>query len=168
MLESARVFVDNAMNTDFIDMAEDVATKMDVLCSRTDNEITIKLKNGKFFLLAMVDSEHDLMTFICDLQLKVPKSKQASILKAISRVNERIWVGHFDFITAKECIVYNLTIPFLSYFTIDRQLVEFLYRTIADDCDKFYNYFLTIIHDKRKGSDALALQALFVDTCAEA
>lgn len=158
----------NAMNIDLIEVAEDVATKMDILCSRTDNAITLQLKNGKFILSVAVDSEHDIMVLICDLKLQVPKNRQSTILKAIAQVNERIWVGHFDFVTTRGCIVYSLTIPFLSSFVLERRLVASMYQNIADECDKFYNYFFTLINEKSQKKDSVALQALFINTCAEA
>lgn len=158
----------DAMNMDLIEVAEDVATKMDILCSRTDNAITLQLKNGKFILSVAVDQEHDIMALICDLKLQVPKNRQGAILKAIAQVNERIWVGHFDFVTTRSCIVYSLTIPFLSSFVLERQLVASMYQNIADECDRFYNYFFTLIHEKSQKKDSVALQALFINTCAEA
>lgn len=156
------------MNTDFIDVAEAVAAKMDMICSRSDNEFVVQLKNGKFLLSVFVRSDYDVMHFSCDLKLTVPKAKLNSILKAIAQVNERIWVGHFDLLSADNSIVYSLTIPFMSCFVIDKGLVASIYQAISEECDKFYNYFLTLVHEKNfKNGDAL-LQALFIDTYARA
>lgn len=157
------------MNTDFIDVAESVATKMDMLCSRSSDEFTVQLRNGKFILSVLVKSDYDVMHFSCDLKLSVPKSKRNTILRAIAQVNERIWVGHFDFLSAHNEIVYSLTIPFMSSFVLDSAVVTSIYQTISEECDRFYNYFFMLIHEKgsEKDSDS-SLHALFIDTCAEA
>lgn len=156
------------MNTDFIDVAEAVATKMNMLCSRSDNEFVVQLRNGKFMLSVFVRSDYDVMHFSCDLKLTVPKSKLNAILKAIAQVNERIWVGHFDLLSTDNSIVYSLTIPFMSSFVVDKSLVASIYQSISDDCDKFYNYFFMLVHEKSSKNRDSSLKALFIDTYAKA
>ena len=156
------------MSSDFIDVAESVASKMNMDCCRTDNEFTVKLKNGKFVLSVLMRADYDVMHFSCDLKLHVPKTKHATILKAIAQVNERIWVGHFDFISVDSSIVYSLTIPFMSSFVLDASLVSSIYQTITTECDKFYNYFSILINSKKNSTDVCSLNALFIDTYAEA
>ena len=56
------------MSSDFIDVAESVASKMNMDCCRTDNEFTVKLKNGKFVLSVLMRADYDVMHFSCDLK----------------------------------------------------------------------------------------------------
>ena len=156
------------MSSDFIDIAESVASKMDMDCSRSDNEFIVKLKNGKFVLSVFVRSDYDIMHFSCNLRLKVPKTKRDAILRAIAQVNERIWIGHFDFLSIDSSIVYSLTIPFMSSFVVDSSLVSSIYQTITSECDKFYDYFSILINSRKKTNEDCSISALFIDTYAEA
>ena len=159
----------NALKCNSIDITESVATKLDLAYQRVDdNEISIVLMGEKtdYELTVILKADYEIIYFSCDLDIVAPADKYALITEAIVKVNERIWVGHFDLITNNNRIVYSLTIPFISSFLVDESIMESIMELISDECDKFSHYFLMIL-ETSDFSD-FAISTLFLDSAGEA
>lgn len=159
------------MSTNLIDMIEIFANQNALEFSRIDDsEIAIELNyNNEYGLSVMLRPNYDIAYFACDLNIIVPEGKNASIIDAIVKANERIWIGHFDFISSDERIIYSLTIPFISAFMIDEEILESTIRMISDECDRFYHYFLMIINNRNsKELSDFSISTLFLEAAGEA
>lgn len=141
----------NALKCNSIDITESVATKLDLAYQRVDdNEISIVLMGEKtdYELTVILQADYEIIYFSCDLDIVALADKYALITEAIVKVNERIWVGHFDLITNNNRIVYSLTIPFISSFLVDESIIELIMKLISDECDKFFSLFSYDIGNK--------------------
>lgn len=153
------------MDLDFMDIAESAATKMDLNVVRAEDKFSVALNNGKFILSVFVKSDDDLMHFSCDINIHVPGKKRAAILQAIAEVNERMWIGHFDYIARDKSIVFSLTIPFMSSFIMDSAVISSIYRLITEECSRFHGYFSFVINEK---PSATKLRSFFIETMGKA
>jgi hypothetical protein len=100
------------------------------------------------------------------MNLVVPQNKRLAITDAMAKANERIWVGHFDLLSTNGRIVYSLSIPFVSSFLIDEEIVESIVQLVTDECNRFYHYFALTIESKK--DPQLTFNALFLETVGEA
>ncbi|MDR1551744.1 MAG: YbjN domain-containing protein [Holosporaceae bacterium] len=156
-----------ALSANPIDITEALAAKMNLSFSRMgDNEISIHLKadRPKYILSVVLKSDYEMIYFSCDMNLRVPKKKRVSIMDAIIRANERIWIGHFDLISVSNCIVYSLAIPFVSSFLADEEIIQSIIQLIRGECNHFYHYFSLIIEDK----EVPEISSMFLETIGEA
>lgn len=130
-----------------IDLTESLANKLNLNSSRIDdNEISIILRGDKsdYNLTVILKQEYEMIYFSCELDIKVTKDTYNVMIDAIVKANERIWIGHFDLLSAENEIVYSVTIPFISSFLADELIIESTIRMIIEECDRFYHYFLMI------------------------
>ncbi|MDR2107125.1 MAG: YbjN domain-containing protein [Holosporaceae bacterium] len=158
------------MDINPIDITETLAAKMNLNFSRVDdNEISVQLKNEapRYILSVILRSDCDIIYFSCDMNLYVAKERYASVTEAIVKANEKIWVGHFDLISsAANRIVYSLTIPFVSSFSADEEVMESLIQLVTDECNRFYPYFAMIIECKEPFD--FPINTLFLESAGEA
>ncbi|MDR1982583.1 MAG: YbjN domain-containing protein [Holosporaceae bacterium] len=163
------VMEEDSLNVNPIDITENLATKMNLNFSRIDdNEISIQLKTEtpEYILSVILKSDYEIIYFSCDMNLYVTKEKYNAIVDAIVKANERIWVGHFDLISTSNRIVYSLTIPFVSSFFADEEVMESIIQLIMDECNRFYNYFSLIIENAELSN--LSINTLFLESAGEA
>jgi hypothetical protein len=153
-----------------IDLTEMFAIKTDLDFSRVDNnEISVLLKDElpRYILSVIFRADCEIVYFSCDMDLSAPKNKRLAIADAVAKVNEKIWIGHFDLLSDENRVVYSLTIPFMSSFLMDETSVESIIQLITDECNRFYHYFAIIITDNKKTRDS-TLNALFLEEAGEA
>lgn len=156
-------------NTNFIDLTESYAKKMDLNYSRIDdNEISVQLNSSKteYYLSAIFKPDYDMIYFSCDMNLHVTNDRYSEIADAILQANERIWVGHFDFLSHDSRIVYSFTIPMVSSFLADEDITENTINLIANECDRFYDYFAMIINSTEIPD--FSIGSIFLESAGEA
>ena len=150
-------------------MAEVFATKKDLRFNRIDdNEITLQLRNdeSEYNLFVALKQEHEMLCFSCDMNLSVPQKRYSKVADAIIKANEAIWVGHFDITSYRRNIVYSLTIPFISSFSVEEDTIESIVHLITAECDRFYYYFAMVIANQKLPD--FAISALCLESAGEA
>jgi hypothetical protein len=158
------------LSLNLIDVTETLASKTALYFRRVDdNELFIQLKSGKleYNLSVILKQDYEMLYFSNDLNLKnIPKEKHLAVVDAIAKANERIWVGHFDLISTDNRIVFSLTIPCISSFFADENVIESIIQLVIDECDRFYHYFSMII-ENRESIDS-SINSLFLESAGEA
>ncbi|MDR2766093.1 MAG: YbjN domain-containing protein [Holosporaceae bacterium] len=157
------------MGISIIDVTETLAEKLNLYCRRVDgNEIVIQLKNKKLdcHLSVVLEQDQDMIHFTCDLGLDVPPDRLMFAAGAIVRANERIQLGHFDMTSPDYRIAFCLTLPFLSSFAVDEDVIKSCIDIISNECRRFYHYLLMIAGGCEL-PDA-CLNALFAEPMGEA
>ena len=150
-------------------MAEIFATKKDLSFNRIDdNEISVQLQNdeSEYNLFVSLKQDSEMLCFSCDMNLFVPQKKHNKVANAVIKANEMLWVGHFDIMSNGGHIVYSLTIPFISSFSVEEDIIESTVRLITDECKRFHHYFEMII--KNKDLPDFAIGALFLESAGRA
>ena len=157
------------MNTNLIDIAEMLAIKKKISFSRLDNNeifLSLRGKGTEYNISVILKQDHEIIYFSGDTGLSVPDEKYSDVTDAIVKANERIWIGHFDFISAEKRIIYSVTIPYINSLSADEEIIDSTLQLIVDECDRFYDYFYMVI-ENRELSD-LSVGTLFLDSAGEA
>lgn len=150
-------------------MAESLADKLDCTSDRVDdNEVLMVLQGhkSKYCLVVLSHLEYDLLHFSCDMNIRFPKSAYNVVAQAVVKVNQRIWLGHFDVFPENRKIVFTLAIPFISALVEDDLVVEAAINLVATECDRFYDYFSMIAKGHCSCDDLF--DAMFMDPLGEA
>ena len=90
------------------------------------------------------------------LELKVPAEKTAEICKLLARVNERVWLGHFDLWSEDNGIVYRNGTVLSEMADFDEVQAEILIRGAAEAFERFYPAFNYVLWGGKTADEAIA------------
>jgi hypothetical protein len=146
-----------------IDMFEDVSNPLDSIEDMlsgnewafdrlADDELTVKVagKRGEYNLTFIWQDEFSAMQFFCEFDFTVPASRAALTGDALRRINENLWLGHFDVSTRNNAPVFRHT----SLFRGNTQSsgadhIEDLVDIALAECERYRNIFtmLSAVND---------------------
>lgn len=141
-----------------VDIIEHIASINDWLFERQDaDEISITLKGGwsdyhvTFSWMEHLESLHVASAF----DLKVPQARRDEVRRLIARINEQMWIGHFD-IWDKEGVVLFRNAHLLSGGAeVTPHQCETLIRSATEACDHYYQAFQFVVWAGKSAQEAL-------------
>ena len=82
-----------------LDIVERLATSRDWAFDRHDDEVTLVVSGdwAEYQLSFTWMGDIEAMHLACAFDLKGPSLRRSEIVELIAKVNEQLWVGHFDF-----------------------------------------------------------------------
>jgi hypothetical protein len=89
------------------------------------------------------------------LELKVPDEKMVEICKLLARINERVWLGHFDIWSDDNGIVYRNGTVLSGMADFDEVQAEILLRGASEAFERFYPAFNYVIWGGKTAEEAL-------------
>ena len=100
------------------------------------------------------------INFTVTFDIKFPETKSKQVYELLSKINEKLWIGHFD-VTSKNGI------PAFRYTVLESHGDEKLYNQLEDlvdiaiyECEKYYPAFQLILFDDSLSQEALDLCAI--------
>jgi len=152
-----------------VDIIEHIALINDWAFERAEaDEISISVRGGwsdyhvSFNWMNELESLHVASSF----DLKVPKVRQNEVQKLISKINEQMWIGHFDSWRNEGAVLYRHSHLLSGGADISPMQCEALLRTATDACDLYYQAFQFVLW---AGKDAdFALASVMFETQGEA
>jgi len=97
------------------------------------------------------------INFTVTFDLKFPISKSESIYELLARINEKLWIGHFD-ITSKNGIpAFRHTVLAAQGGNIMQNQLEDLVDIAIYECEKYYPVFQLILFEDSTPQNALKL-----------
>ena len=108
----------NSISAEFTDRAMDVVEQTllaaDWACERSEEGMihcASMTKWGEFGGMFAWRDEPASLNFSLTLDLRAPNAKQSAISDLLRRINERLWLGHFDYWNDEGVAVFRHTIP---------------------------------------------------------
>ncbi len=96
-----------------------------------------------------------LLNVSCRLDAKYVESRKEVLYEMLSRVNERLWVGHFEIEHHSLSLLFRLGLPlYQGSHNCQEQLKEALNIMLAE-CDRYYPAFQYVIWGNLKPKEAL-------------
>jgi hypothetical protein len=152
-----------------LDVVERLANGNDWSFERaTDNEITI-LVTGKwteYQLSYTWMDDIETLHLACAFDLKVPERRRAEVLMLISMINERLWVGHFDFWINQGLMMFRHALVLAGGSAASGKQCEALLGTALDACETYFTAFQFVVWAGKTASEAL--KAAMFKTSGEA
>ena len=143
-----------------IDIVEDVIHSKKWTFSRAhDHELVAEITSQwcQYRLYFSWSEQIKAINFTVTFDLKFPKFKSELIYELLARINETLWIGHFD-ITSKNGI------PAYRHTVFQQNENEILYNQLEDlvdiaiyECEKHYPAFQTLLFEDICPQDALKL-----------
>lgn len=128
-----------------LDSIEDMLSGNEWAFNRlADDELTVKVagKHGEYQLTFIWQDEFSAMQFFCEYDFTVPDARAALTGAALRRINENLWLGHFDVSSRTHAPVFRHT----SLFRGNTQSsgadhIEDLVDIALAECERYHNVF---------------------------
>ncbi|HWA00558.1 MAG TPA: YbjN domain-containing protein [Caulobacterales bacterium] len=106
------------------------------------------------------------LLFTLGFDLQAPKSRRGEAIKLAARINENLWLGHFDVWSDDGTIIFRHAMPMIGREEISIGEVQAMLAAALDAADRFQPAFHFLILTGMKAEDAA--QAALFETAGEA
>jgi hypothetical protein len=101
----------------------------------------------------------------CTFELTVPEPRTAELQQLVARINEQLWLGHFDAWTSDGTVVFRQALLLVGGITASARQCEVMLGTALDVCERYHPAFQCVLANQ-SASDAL--DAAMFETAGEA
>jgi hypothetical protein len=133
-----------------------------------DDEISITV-SGRFTDYNLSFTWHDELESLhlaCAFDLRVPERRKAEVIALIAKINEQLWLGHFDFWSEEGVVMYRHGLLLNGGAEASEAQCEALLRAASEACERYYQAFQFVVWAGRDAREALEYVAF--DTVGEA
>ena len=148
----------NFLNQNPIDIIEDVIHSKKWAFSRAANHelvAEITTESCQYRLYFSWSEQIKAINFTVTFDFKIPKSKSKNVYELLARINEKLWIGHFDITSKNGITAYRHTI-------FESHENEMFYNQLEDlvdiaiyECEKYYPAFQLLLFDESCPHEAL-------------
>ena len=133
-----------------------------------DGELTIEIAGHwcTYHLYFVWQPLANAFFFSCHFDIRVPEGKREEVYQLVTRANERLWMGHFDFLSDDMTIVFRHTHSTLGLRECAVELFEEVIETAITECERFYPALHLLLWGGQSAEEAL--QVSFMETLGEA
>ena len=133
-----------------------------------EDELTgdIKAGWGTYELRAVWRREDRVLQIICLPDLRVPADKRGVLCDLTARINEQVWLGHFDLWTGSGMVLYRHALMLGDDALLGLGQAQNAVESAVGECDRFYPAFQFALWGDKSPQDAL--DAAMVDAVGEA
>ena len=156
--------IDN-YNQNPIDVVEDVIHSKNWVFSRAaDHELVAEISSHwcQYRLYFSWSEQIKAINFTVTFDLKFPQSKSKLAYELLARINEKLWIGHFDITSANGIPAYRHTVLEPSGNEILYNQLEDLVDIAIYECEKYYPAFQLLLFEDSHPQDVLELCAIDV------
>ena len=163
----------NSISAEFTDRAMDVVEQTllaaDWACERSEEGMihcASMTKWGEFGGMFAWRDEPASLNFSLTLDLRAPNAKQSAISDLLRRINERLWLGHFDYWNDEGVAVFRHTIPMFDRIAPDPGEIAAVLTAALEAAYQFLPAFNFVVWAGKSAEEAVA--AVVFETHGEA
>lgn len=152
-----------------LDLVEELIAFNDWPYERSgDEEITASIKGSwcDYQFRCFWRDDDNVMQIATMLDMRIAEDKRASVFEALSLINERIWMGHFELWAEDGALIFRHASYVDSAAGMSLNHAQALVQAAVGECEKFYPVFQFILWAGK--SPAEALEAALLETVGEA
>ena len=152
----------DSLSPDFSDRALDVVEQTllaaNWACERSEDGMihcAAMTKWGEFGGMFAWRDEPASLNFSLTLDLRAPHAKQSSIADLLRRINERLWLGHFDLWSQDGIVMYRNALVLAGGGTASDAQCEALLNTALDACERYFPAYQFVVWAGKSAREAL-------------
>jgi hypothetical protein len=141
-----------------LDIVERMATNRDWAFDRaSDEEVTLVVSGdwAEYQLSFTWMPDIEALHLACAFDLKVPALRRSEIVELIAKVNEQLWVGHFDFWEKDGLVMFRQALMLTGGSAASDNQCEALLGTAVDACERYFQAFQFVVWAGKSARDAL-------------
>lgn len=152
-----------------LDTIEEIAIASEWAHERSSEDELMVQTAGRWCDYRMIfvwNSEWSAMQFGCQFDARIPNGRRDSVDRLLSRINERLWIGHFDLCPDQHIPIFRQTMLFRGIPSVSFEVIEDLVEIAISECDRFYPAFQFVLWGGGEADEAF--NAAILDTVGEA
>lgn len=152
-----------------LDIVERLASVYDWSFDRAgDDEIAITVEGrwASYHVAFTWLDQMEALHVACAFDLKVPERKRADVMDLMSRINELLWIGHFDIWSEDEVVMFRHSLILAGGAEPNGAQCQTLLQLAVEACDRHYQAFQFVMWSGKTPAEALA--ATMFETVGEA
>lgn len=152
-----------------IDLIEELIQAQEWPYHRLNQEaivIEIPGRWGDYRLQFFWQSEVNILQLSCDLDLCIPGKDLSKVFELLSRINERVFVGHFEYSSEEGTLLYRYGVIVQDLKNLSAEYLESIVEFVFQECERFYPAFQMALIENRSMKDAIS--TVMFDTVGEA
>jgi hypothetical protein len=152
-----------------LDAIEQIAALRDWAFERAaDNEIIVSVAGGwcDYHVSFSWMEEKEALHLACAFDLKVPERRRAETAHLIARINEQMWVGHFDVWSKDGVVMFRHAILLAGGAEPNDAQCEAALAAAVDACERYYQAFQFVVWAGKSAAEAL--EGALLETRGEA
>ncbi len=141
-----------------LDVVERLAALRDWIFDRAEtDEMSVSVSGGwtdyhvAFTWIEDVEALHVASAF----DLKVPERRRQEILQLISRINEQLWVGHFDLWSSENVVMFRHSLILAGAAEPTNAQCETMLRVSVEACERYFQAFQFVMWAGKTAREAL-------------
>ena len=169
--------VDGMALTDFVehehvnpvDVVEGMATTHDWSFARaSEDEVTLVVagKWAEYQVSFTWMSDIEALHLACAFELRVPQGRRNEVVELVAKINEQMWVGHFDLWCNDGLVMFRHALLLTGGIAASRPQCESALGTALDACERYYQAFQFVVWAGKSATEAL--EAILFETSGEA
>ena len=91
----------------------------------------------------------------CAFDLKVPDRRRQEILQLLSRINEQLWVGHFDLWSSENVVMFRHALLLAGGAEPTHAQCETMLRVSVEACERYFQAFQFVLWAGKSAREAL-------------
>lgn len=152
-----------------LDILEEIVTANEWLFDRSNEDELIVELAGRwchYRLFFVWQREIGALQFSCQFDMRVPDAKRGDVNDLLSMLNNRMWLGHFDFEPTQCTPLFRYTVLTRNNRQPGVETLEDLVEIALTECERFYPAFQFVIWGGKRPCEAMA--AAMIDTAGQA
>lgn len=145
-----------------MDVVEQTLLAADWACERSEEGLihcASLTRWGEFGGMFAWRDEPASLNFSLTMDLRAPNAKQPAISELLRRMNERLWLGHFDYWADEGVAVFRHTIPMLDRISPDQGEIAAILAAALDAADQFLPAFNFVVWAGKSAEEAVTAVA---------
>src|SRR5690625_1550792 len=158
-----------ALSHNPLDLFEELASENDLIHDRSsESELVVQLtgKWSDYHICAVWQADTGAMYLSCQIDSRIPPNRKAAIYELLARVNEKVWLGHFEYAAEEGVVIFRHTIPLRGTVGASVEQLEDLTETALDECERLFPALQLVIWGGQSVDEAL--EATLMETVGEA
>ena len=146
-----------------IDTAEELIHNRDWLCDRpVEEEILAEVKGDwcDYRIWFTWQAELGVLMFSCAMESKVPACHHQALYPMIAQMNQKLWLGHFDFCEEQGELTFRHALLLRGTAGVSSEQLEDMIDIAVMECDRFYPALQSVLWGGRTLKDALDIAML--------
>jgi hypothetical protein len=111
-------------------------------------------------------SDIEALHLACAFDLKVPQPRRNEVVELVGKVNEQLWIGHFDLWFKDGLVMFRHALLLTGGIAASRAQCESALGTALDTCERYFQAFQFVVWAGKSATEAL--DATMFETSGEA
>jgi hypothetical protein len=141
-----------------LDIVERLASLRDWIFDRAETDemsVSVSGRWADYHIAFTWIEDVEALHVACAFDLKVSDRRRQDVLQLISRINEQLWVGHFDLWSSENVVMFRHALLLAGGADPTQGQCEAVLRVAVDACERYFQAFQFVMWAGKSPREAL-------------